>query len=281
LVIFLGFAAVNTSNNLIYIIVSTLLGFIAVSGVFGKENLSKLEVDYELPGEMYAQKPFPVRITLRNPKKRMPAFLIWVVIQGQEVLFPFVDCGAEATAYLNLSFEHRGRYHLKGGYIYSVFPFSFITRFRTIRQMVEGVVFPEPKKCDIKTIYEIAQQHFGDHTLNRAGDSGDMMSVRGYQFGDPLRHINWKASAKTGDLKTKELSTIAFQPVTIHFEALNIPNIEERISNVTYIILQYVRKGVPIGLRIHDRLYPPNIDNSHKISMLTELALHGTETDQN
>jgi len=45
----IGFAAVNTGNNLLYLLVSALLGFMAVSGVLGKWNLAGVEVCYVLP----------------------------------------------------------------------------------------------------------------------------------------------------------------------------------------------------------------------------------------
>ena len=47
----LGFAAVNTGNNLLYLLVSALLGFMSVSGVLGKWNLGRVEVRYLPPDE--------------------------------------------------------------------------------------------------------------------------------------------------------------------------------------------------------------------------------------
>ena len=40
LTLLLGFAAVNTGNNLLYLLVSALLGFMAVSGILGRLNLA-------------------------------------------------------------------------------------------------------------------------------------------------------------------------------------------------------------------------------------------------
>jgi len=69
LTIFLGVSAINTGNNLIYLIVAALLSFMGISGFFGKNNLSSVEVDIEFPQEIYARNEFPLKINLTNKKK--------------------------------------------------------------------------------------------------------------------------------------------------------------------------------------------------------------------
>jgi uncharacterized protein (DUF58 family) len=95
--------------------------------------------------------------------------------------------------------------------------------------------------------------------------------------GDPLKYIHWKATAKTGKLKTKELSSLAHRPVIIDFEKVSITNIEERISSVAYAIVQFCKNNIPIGLKINGNLYLPDVSPAHKINLLRELALYGTD----
>jgi uncharacterized protein (DUF58 family) len=95
--------------------------------------------------------------------------------------------------------------------------------------------------------------------------------------GDPLKYIHWKATAKTGRLKTKELSSLAHRPVIIDFEKVSIANVEERISSVAYAIVQFTKKNIPVGLKINGNLYLPDVSSAHKLSMLRELALYGTD----
>ncbi len=250
-----------------------LLSFLLISGVFGKGNISKLEVDLEFPSEVYARKRFPIKVTLKNKHKFLPAFLIRVVLEGQDILFPFVDRRGEATAYLNLSFDSRGRRQLDGGYVSSVFPFSFIIRYRRNYMHYDFIVFPEPKKCEFLSFYDKKSRSRGDDSAPRPGYEGEVVSVRDYRPGDPLKYINWKATAKTDTLKTKELASLAHQPITINFDEINIKDIEAKISCITHIILQFIRKNIPIGLKIGNKFYQPNTSLRHKIEMLTELAL--------
>jgi hypothetical protein len=69
----LGFAAVNTGNNLLYLLVSALLGFMAVSGVLGRWNLAGLGVRIEVPDEIYDGVPTLLTVRLANRKRLLPA----------------------------------------------------------------------------------------------------------------------------------------------------------------------------------------------------------------
>jgi uncharacterized protein (DUF58 family) len=273
LTILLGVSAVNTGNNLIYLIVSALLSFMGISGFFGKNNLSKIAVEVEFPREIYAQNNFPLKIILKNKKRLLPVFLLKIHIDGHSVLFPFADVKSETTKYINISFRKRGQYTIKDVYISSVFPFNFFTRFRHLNNTFDCIVFPELKKCDLITLYEKGRRLKGEKASDKIGFESDIVSIREYVYGDPLKYINWKATAKTGALKTKELSSLLHQPITIDFDKVIIKDTEEKISCISYSIIQLLKKNMPVGLKIKDMLYEPGTSRNHKISMLKGLAL--------
>src|SRR5437016_14525402 len=50
----LGFAAINTGNNLFYLLVSMLLGLIIVSGVLSEQSIRRVRVEPALPAELFA-----------------------------------------------------------------------------------------------------------------------------------------------------------------------------------------------------------------------------------
>lgn len=255
-------------------IVSALLAFMSISGIFGKNNLSKIELDIDFPQEIYAHNKFPVKVTIKNRRKFLPAFLIRLKTDIFETLFPFTDTKGETTRYVNISFPKRGLYQLKGPLINSVFPFNFFTRFRQLESNIEVVVFPELKHCELYTLYVKNKKVKGEKASDKIGFESDIVSIREYVHGDPLKYIHWKATAKTGKLKTKELSTLTYQPIVIDFEKVAINDTEEKISCIAYSIVQLLRKNIPIGLKINGRLYEPGISYAHKISMLKELALY-------
>ncbi len=248
-----------------------------LSGFLGRHNLTGVEVVFSMPDEVYAGTEFPLAVTLRNRRRFFPVFLMRVHMNGRVLVFPFVEAGREETLHIPWEFDCRGTYRLEGIRICSVFPFSFFTRCRTLSGTHEGVVFAKPKQCLLVQESAIAHRRIqGDRSLDSAGFDAEAISVRDYVYGDPLKYIHWKASARTGALKTKEFASLADEPVVVEFDRISIENIEERISCITGFILQMHRRGMPVGLQVGERLYRPALTQQHKRSMLRELALYGS-----
>jgi len=55
---------------------------------------------------------------------------------------------------------------------------------------------------------------------------------------------------------------------------VDIEDIEQKISCIAYTIVQLVRKNIPIGLRLNGAFFAPAVSNTHKATLLTELALY-------
>lgn len=257
-----------------YLIVAALLSFMGISGFFGKNNLSKINVEMEFPPEIYANINFPLKVTLKNKRRLLPVFLLRLQIGEFSIVFPFVDTKSKSTRYINIAYAKRGEHEINNLYISSVFPFNFFIRYKALKNVFHFIVFPELKRCDLLSLYEKERRAKGERIIDKIGYESDMISIREYVHGDPLKYINWKATAKTGKLKTKELSTLACQPIIIDFERITIKDLEEKLSCIAYSLLQIIKKNMPIGLKINDRLYEPEVSQGHKINMLKELALY-------
>lgn len=247
----------------------------AVSGFFGRHNLSRVAVSVDLPPEIYAQRPFPCKVILRNERKFFPGFLLRVTVQGQSALFPFIETGGEASRYVTFTCEQRGRQTLGDVHVSSVFPFNFFVRYRKMKTSSEWLVFPEPRKCGLVNAYERKQMSKGESSVNTLGFEGDFLSIRDYLAGDPMKYISWKATARTGELKTRELSALTHRPVIIDLDSLPIRNSDEKVSCVTYMILQLLNGSVPVGLKAGARVFSPGVSTFHKLDMLGELAVYG------
>ncbi len=254
-----------------------LLSFMSISGIFGKSNLSKISFTVDLPQEIYAGTPVPFKITLINNRKFLPAFLVRLSTDTFEAFFPFTNTGSALSLYTSISFEKRGLRTISNVRINSVFPFNFFTRFKDIHHTYNCIVFPVLKPCDLSSLYEQEKKRRGEKISDRRGYESDVVSIREYVRGDPLKYIHWKATAKTGKLKTKELSSLAHRPVIIDFEKVSIANVEERISSIAYAVVQFCKKNIPVGLKINGNLYLPDVSSAHKINLLRELALYGTD----
>ncbi|MBF0328488.1 MAG: DUF58 domain-containing protein [Nitrospirae bacterium] len=265
----------NTANNLLYLIVSALLSLMGVSGVFGKRNISGIAVSLEFPEEIYANTTVPVKIKIANSRRFMPAFLIRIKAGNEDLLVPFIDRKSTDVRYMNFEFPMRGVQFIENIYISSVFPFNFFVRFRQVPKIYEIIVFPEPKDCQWQSPLERSRKTRGEKGSDKSGYESDIISLREYSYGDPLKYLHWKASAKTGTLITKELSALLLQPVVIDFEKVPVKEIEKRVSCITHAILKYHKQNIPVGLKIDGETYNPEISSQHKRVMLKALALYG------
>ncbi|MBN1615258.1 MAG: DUF58 domain-containing protein [Deltaproteobacteria bacterium] len=258
---------------------AALLALLLISGLFGKRNLSGLDVQIRMPEEIYAGTEFLLPVTLINRKTFLPVFLMRIRIEGAEAFFPYVDPGGQSTRYVPLALADRGPLHVEQLVISSVFPFNFFVRYGRIQKPLEMVVFPKPLRCSLWSLFEREHPSQGDRTMSRRGEGSDILSFRNYLVGDPLKYIDWKASARTGTLKTRELAALSFHPVIIDFDKIQITGLETKLSCLTFVIASLFRKNMPVGLRIRGQLYGPGLSKGHRIQMFRELAFYGKENE--
>jgi len=251
----------------------------ALSGFFGKRNISNLEVDLGIPDEVYASRETMLKVTLRNKRRFLPAFLIRVRIGDKGILFPFVEPQGSEYSYIGFTFISRGVKRLGDIYVCSVFPFNFFVRCRRLKNDRDLIVFPEPRECGMIE-FESQRRRRGEEEDRESGYEGDLLSLRDYMPGDSLRYIHWKASAKTDQFKTKELSSLTTPPAIIDIDRLRGMDIEERLSCATYLVLRYSRTGIPFVVRLKGRIFSISKTSSAKREVLKELALYGIKDEK-
>lgn len=253
-----------------------LLSYMLVSGIFGRKNLRGLDVTLEFPEERFAGSRVPVGIKLINRRRFMPAFLTRVLVDTEEVLFPVATPGSTTVLYHNMVFDHRGRHRIAEIMLASVFPFNFFTRYRRVARDIDLIVFPRLHPCH-QSLLASQTQWRGEASSDHSGYESDLISIRDYVFGDPLKYISWKATAKTGRLKTKELSTTESPTIMIDFNRLNEPNLEQALSCTAFLVVKAMRAGTAVGLTIDGDTYEPGTSSAHKALLLTRLALYGQD----
>jgi len=258
----IGIAALNTGNNLLYIVVAAMLAAILVSGVASALVLRGLELEVRLPEHVFAGRPVVGRIMLRNPRRFLPSFSIRVVParrekeEGKEkrkkvrkewkvepatfafplnrppehqwlrlrdwrvrrvevapqppgifdgmIYFPYLPPGADLTADLELRFERRGCYRESSFGVATRFPFAFLTKTRDVALDREILVYPAIEPPD--ELFEILPLVRGEWESFVRGRGSDLYRIREYMPEDSARHVDWKATAKSGSLKVREFS---------------------------------------------------------------------------
>lgn len=80
----IGIAALNTTNNLLFIVLAAMLAAIVVSGFASAAVLRGLELDVVTPEFAFAGKPVTAIIRLYNPRRWIPAFSVRVLTQDKK-----------------------------------------------------------------------------------------------------------------------------------------------------------------------------------------------------
>jgi uncharacterized protein (DUF58 family) len=251
----IGIAALNTGNNLLYIVVAAMLAAILVSGIVSALVLRSLELDVRLPEHVFAGRPVVGRVALRNPRRFLPSFSIRVVPARKEkkkarkewkwepstfsfplnrapenqwirmrdwrvrrvqvappspgifdgmIYFPYLPPGADLAADLELIFDRRGRYSESSFGVATRFPFAFLTKTRDVALAREILVYPAIEPAD--ELFEILPLVRGEWESFVRGRGSDLYRIREYLPEDSARHVDWKATAKSGSLKVREFS---------------------------------------------------------------------------
>jgi uncharacterized protein (DUF58 family) len=125
-------------------------------------------------------------------------------ILQQTVYFPFVEAGQELRADLEMKFPERGRYREKDFGLATRFPFAFLTKTRRIALAREVIVYPtvEPPQ----EFFDVLPMVTGEFAAFVRGRGYDLYRIREYMPEDSARHVDWKATARTGALKVREFS---------------------------------------------------------------------------
>jgi uncharacterized protein (DUF58 family) len=118
--------------------------------------------------------------------------------------FPFVPRGAELAAGLDLCFPRRGRYQQESFVLSTRFPFAFLAKTRRVPWTREIIVYPSIDRP--KELLEILPLIRGEFETFMRGRGSDLYRIREYLPEDSARHVDWKATAKSGSLKVREFS---------------------------------------------------------------------------
>ena len=125
-------------------------------------------------------------------------------ILQQTVYFPFLAAGQDLRADLEMNFPARGRYREKDFGLATRFPFAFLTKTRRVALAREVIVYPpvEPPR----EFFEVLPMVTGEFAAFVRGRGYDLYRIREYMPEDSARHVDWKATARTGALKVREFS---------------------------------------------------------------------------
>lgn len=229
IILVVGFAAWNTGNNLLFLVFSLLVSTLFVGWVAARASLRDLTVSARFPDHIFAAEPAPVIVTLRNTKRVLPSFSVLVEARGPQsdvnekrkryvkrllAYFSYVPHHAAAEQRVEQLFPLRGHVLIDGFELSTRFPFGFFRRRRRLRaRNVDIIVYPKPEV--ISDELHLLPMYAGRIPSLRRGAGHDLFSLRDYHPQDDLRHIDWKATARSRRLTVREFTSEDERRITI------------------------------------------------------------------
>lgn len=311
LVLVIGVAALNTGNNLLFIIVSAMLAAIIVSGIASAAMLQRVEMEVSLPEHVFANDAVMGRVTVRNESRWWPAFSIsvvppkvkdkkikWVLhrsmfrwppkappekqwlkipdlylsrvvipavradILKDSVYFPYIPPKTSASAEVELAFAVRGRFVQDGFGVSTRFPFSFLSKTRRIALKREIIVYPQVEPTD--ELFQVLPMITGEFESFVAGRGYDLYRIREYLPEDSARHVDWKATAKTGALKVREFTKEDERRLRIVFDnpapaEVSPEHYEKYVTLAASLGWHFSGENTELSFAADEALYSPDV----------------------
>src|SRR5262245_23205026 len=234
--VLVGAAAVVSGNNLLFLVLSTMVSVLLVSGLVSKLGLAGLELDFALPEHVSVGRTVAATLAVRNTKSWMPSFSVRVggvvsdydgrgsSILDSSVYFPIIPGGATLAEHVDVFFPKRGTYSQNTFAFSTRFPFGFREKTARVSLLREIVVYPS---IDPHPGFEelLAEIH-GELESHYRGRGSDFYRIRPYEAFESARHVDWKATAHTRTLQVREFSRDQERPVEIYLDR-NVPAGEE------------------------------------------------------
>jgi uncharacterized protein (DUF58 family) len=294
-----GFAALNTGNNLLYLVLSLLLAFLTLSGFLSEAALRGLQVRRTLPGEMFAGQPNAVRIEVRNRQRKVPAFAIvvedrvapppevedpidgdWRLTRDRDIpvvgrIFALrISPGDVQTRRYTLEPERRGPLVFHSVRVSTRFPFGLFLKSRTIRASGEALVYPH-----VEALASPSPRFGGEGNTEapaRARQGGDDVSgLREWAPGDALRHVHWRSSLRRGQLTVRTFDEERHAEIEVRLRTAGVhpgDAFEQQVSWAASEVVAQLAAGMRVGLLTDDDHLAPADGRRQRTRLLSHLA---------
>ena len=204
LMILAVFLRAESALTVIYMVVGTfVLGF-----WWNKRAFRHVEVTRDHPTHVYIGDRVPVQISIKN-KSILP--ILWLEIHeglhvdlrgGKSIKKVFsLASREETTIQYELNPHKRGYYHIGPMQLSSGDPLGLLQP--TQKEVPGSPITVYPLIMPMSALSLPSQSPFGTikHHNPIFEDPNRILSKRDYQIGDSIRHIDWKATAATGQLQ--------------------------------------------------------------------------------
>jgi len=208
-------AALNTGNNLLFLILACLVSIILMSGILSSVALAGVDLRVDLPEHIFAGQTVRATVELTNSKLTLPSFALRVeavvkrnapaaAVLETPVYFPYLPRQQSLKQSVPVTFLKRGVHVQDSFRIVTRFPFGFLQKSRRIALKSEALVYPSVESStELSEIFPGIEGGIESHSKGRGQD---LHALREYVPTDSASHVHWKASARAGSLMVREFA---------------------------------------------------------------------------
>jgi uncharacterized protein (DUF58 family) len=219
-----GFAAINTANNLLYLLLGMLLALIVVSGIMSELSLRDLTVVRRLPLRAQVGRAHLVEIEVYNHKARVPSYAIEVedLRAGQPAdkrcfFLKISPQSAQVAAYRRTP-VHRGRDVHVGFRIATRFPFGLFEKSREVPADGELVIYPAVDPVQLSPAG--AGRSPGADSVVGRGHGEEFFGLKLMRPGEDPRDVHWRKTASVGQMVMRERARETRPDVVLNLDAI-------------------------------------------------------------
>ena len=295
-----GFAALNTGNNLLYLVLSLLLAFLTLSGLLSESALRGIEIRRTLPREIYAGIDNPVQLEVRNSQRKVSAFAIvvedrclspqlesaedpgdWRLVSDRDLLGVgrvfALRVGPECTESRSYALhpEQRGELRFHSVRVSTRFPFGLFLKSRTIHAPDSALAFPAIEPMHSASPSSGEESSSEASAQNRTGGS-DITGLREWEPGDSLRRVHWKSSLRRDRLyvRTQQEDHQAEIEVRLRTRGTSSQSpFENRVTWAASEIVSHLAAGLRVGLITDTTHIRAESGDPQRVRLLSFLAL--------
>jgi uncharacterized protein (DUF58 family) len=289
----LGLAALNTANNLLYLLLGALLGIIALSGWLSEQTLRGVSVQRSLPRSVRAGAAARIEYQLHNRRSKFPGYGLTVRemryardnhdLPGEdtrpvcgEAYLSVLQPGAPGVARAEVTAARRGVYPLYGVVVATAFPFGLFEKERDLELAAPLIVWPRADK-----VLRVPLRSGRRGRRPRAGagaaagaERGDYRGLREYRSGDDPRDVHWRSTARRGEPIVRQYDRDASDEYWIVLDtcADDLELGETAVEIAASLFAAASSRGERVGFAAGSVILPPGVAGARIDAVFDELA---------
>jgi uncharacterized protein (DUF58 family) len=287
--------AIYSQAPLLFWAFGLMVGALIVSIFLSAMMLRHLSVQRIKPTHGVARESMLLRYQLFNPKRIIPAFGVVITEtwgkgrQGWRKTGPVAATPARLKGRPLGWVVHVGPgqhiqaespcWPLRRGYltlekieVSTAFPFGILRRVRVFEAPGQVLVYPRLVRIDRQILFKLSDMDpFGRERIDRGGGHEEFYGLREYRPGDSMKTIDWKRTARTGQLVSREMTQPSPPKIMVALD-LSDPALHIQIDKPSG-----KKSGHPDQLENHDHQIDQHIEQAISLtaSLVCDAYFHG------